>query len=623
MTDVYNKNFELLKGRYPDLAQQIIQCDDRYYHLFGDRNGTLPNLIYSGSDPDTVFYERGDPSQHAYRLLKKAKATEARFVVILGMGLGYAALELLEKNKQLIKVIIVEKDVACLKKAMEVIDLQGVLENPSVALVVGCPEPALYTEIHHAVDPFFIGLKEVAFFPWHASLNIAPYYYSQVVKTFSDVADIWIAERGNDPYDTLVAYEQFLMNMGAYLNNPGASHVHGFFRGRPAIVAATGPSLKTSLHLLKEAENSAVIVSADASFKILRAADIKPHFIATVERPPGPAMFYEGMDALEKTVLAVVSFAHPSTIAAYTGPKILLHRHYRFMDELGLQEDCTQMGLSTANMAYEVARHMGCDPIILVGNDLCFDASGNTHSAGFIHGERQELFEDMDRFEVPGNYEETVVTCHDWFKCIKTYEKRIAGWDGTLINATAGGARIKGSLVMPLKEVLKKHCSVPFYPRDMIIEHMASWENRRSTDTILTKFNSFIEHADWGIAISQKILPVLTATVLEIEACGKKIPQRLADQIQQTLPHIETVLDNLGKSPIVVNFTEYFHTDILPLLMEWQVIPTRFKDPAWAGAYRLKLAEDFFGAMGQLCASLKAVLEDGRCRLSQMATTVS
>ena len=43
--------------------------------------------------------------------------------------------------------------------------------------------------------------------------------------------------------------------------------------------------------------------------------------------------------------------------------------------------------MSTANMAYEVARHMGCSPIILVGNDLAFDSTGNTHAEGFILGE--------------------------------------------------------------------------------------------------------------------------------------------------------------------------------------------------------------------------------------------
>ena len=56
------------------------------------------------------------------------------------------------------------------------------------------------------------------------------------------------------------------------------------------------------------------------------------------------------------------------------------------MLNIGFKEDAITMGMSTANMAYEVARHMGCSPIILVGNDLAFDSTGNTHAPGFILG---------------------------------------------------------------------------------------------------------------------------------------------------------------------------------------------------------------------------------------------
>jgi len=49
--------------------------------------------------------------------------------------------------------------------------------------------------------------------------------------------------------------------------------------------------------------------------------------------------------------------------------------------------------------------------------------------------------------------------------------------------------------------------------------------------------------------------------------------------------------------------------------MEWQVAHGRFQDKKWADAYRIKLAQNFFGATGQLCVSLRDVLLDGQRRL--------
>jgi hypothetical protein len=74
----------------------------------------------------------------------------------------------------------------------------------------------------------------------------------------------------------------------------------------------------------------------------------------------------------------------------------------------------------------------------------------------------------------------------------------------------------------------------------------------------------------------------------------------------------------MTNTEMVSYFEEYLYSDIYPLLLEWQVINTRFNDPAWASAYRIKLAENFFGGLGQLCISLREVLLDGQKRLSAL-----
>ncbi len=614
---IYEKNLTALKDGYPGLYEKVCLCPNGNYQTIASGEKTIPNLLYSGLLPPMLFYNSGDPVGSARNSLKPFLARQGKFFVLLGMGLGYAALELITKNK-LVKLIIVEKDIACLKKALESVDVTKLIQNNCVRIVAGCSEADLYIMMRNAINPHFPCLKEIIFVPLPAAVTISGTYYSQVVSAVRDISQNYYGERGNDPYDTLVGYEQFLMNINEYLSNPGSSYVKDIFKGKPAVVVATGPSLKKNIHLLKEIENFAVIISADASLKILHENDILPHLVTTVERPPGFDKYYSELRNLDKTVFATASFVHPSTLKAYYGPKIFFHRIYDFMEQLGLLEDCFPMGPTTANMAFEVARHMGCNPIILMGNDLCFDKAGQTHAEGFIYGEKFSHYDDMDRFEVPGNYDETVITCHDWFDCIKAYEKSIDCWSGTLINATAGGARIRGSKIIPLQDVIRLYCLSPFYPRNILLNHISQWKSTRNADSFTSVLDSFVETADQFIQISKKTHITLNEILNDINKSGRQLPSALQRQIRESMPHINAMLDALMVSPLAKSFGEYIYTDLFPLLAEWQVIDDRFSSRIWADAYRIKLADTFFASLGQLCISLKKVLSDGKKRLASL-----
>ena len=614
ISTVYEKNLKALNDKYPDLYEKVCQCHHGQYQTVTSCRKGFPNLVYHGVVPPIVFYDAEDPICSVQNSLKPFLSSQSRFYVLLGMGLGYLALELIGK-KQLAKMIIVEKDLACLKKAMESIDIAELIQNPTVRIVAGCSEIDLFITLKNAIDPHFTGGKDITFIPLPGAIAMSGSYYAKVTTSVRDVIQIFLDGRGNDPFDTLAGYEQFFININEYFHNPGGSYVKDFFKGTPAIVVATGPSLKKNIHLLKEVENSAVIISADASLRILHKNNIFPHLVTTTERIPGMDKHYIGLKNLENTIFATASFVHPSTLKAYYGPKIFFHRIYDFMNQFGLLQDCIPMGPTTANMAFCVAQHMGCNPIILVGNDLCFDRSGQTHADGFLYGEHFSYYDPAERFNVPGNYEESVTTCQDWFDCLKAYEKGIYGWSGTLINATAGGAKISGSKIMSLKDVIQSYCLSPFYPREKLLNHLSEWRNSFNIDSFTNTLDDYIETADRFIQISKKMHVILSEMVRNIEISGKRLTPPLAKQIRESIPHINATLDALGDSPLAKNFGEYIYTDMIPLLMEWQAINNRFSKPIWADAYRVKLADDFFASLGQLCISLKEVLADGKKRL--------
>ena len=613
--DIYAKNLDCLQKAYPELAEKIESLPEAgAYEVLPATRKNEPNLLYKDSGAPVVFYNENDPCGNIDHWAARVLGGNTRLAVLLGFGLGYTAEGLLRNSPHLFKAIVVEKDAACLKAAMSCRDLTPILGNTRFKLVVGYEKQDFYVLLHNALRPHFPGLKELKFLPWPASIRIAPDYYRFAVRTFCDIADNYGGERGNDPYDTLVSYEHFFQNIEHLMRSPGAAHVKNLFKGRPAVVVATGPSLKKNIHQLKSIENSALILSVDASLRILHQHNIFPHLVTTIERPPGFDAYYKGLKNLDKTVFAVVSFAHPSTIAAYTGPLLFFHRAYNFMEQLGFKPDTIHMGMSTANMAYEVARHMGCNPIILVGNDLAFDSTGRTHAQGFILGEKQPLYEDFDRFDVPGNVQPLVKTCDGWHSCLKQYEHRIEGWSGKLINATEGGAKIRGAEVMALQEAIVQHCTEAFYPREALQTHMPHWQNPRRPEDLLRILDNYLQTIDRFTQIALSVRKLLDTTVQEIES-AKSLTPALRKRIREAIPQVETILSNIPHSELMLYAEEYIYSDIFPLLMEWQVIRDRFADPDWADAYRLKLAENYFGGLGQLCISLKEALLDGQRRL--------
>ncbi|MDD3269535.1 MAG: DUF115 domain-containing protein [Syntrophomonadaceae bacterium] len=480
--EIYEMNIQTLREYYPQLAQRIHnndQAEDRFIAINTKLSG-----VYSFRDKISrhEYYTVDNPVGDIKNQIEALKLKNTRLALFLGMGLGYELLYYLHqmvKEQNTVYLIVIEKEMELFKHALSLVNLVNVISNKRILLVIGEREEKLYSIFLKCLldNELLVLMKAVNPVYLDSALIINKAYYTAALETFGEAASQCLAYYGNDPYDTLIGIENMLANLKAIIGNPGINLLAGKFEKKPAIVVASGPSLNKHIELLKGLEDKALIICADSTLKILVDHGIRPQLVASLERLPSTVEVISGLN--EEEVKDVYYAACPVVPAAafevYPGPKVIVFRQYRHFDWLEMERGSLNISFSAGNMAYKIAETMGCDPIILVGQDLAFGIEGDTHARGSIMGERQEVYYKRKVIQVKGNAGKPVQTEWAWFNCIKGYESDVATNPGTVVNCSETGAFIEGTKLMSLSDAIDKYISEPFAPLGMIKQAFAQF----------------------------------------------------------------------------------------------------------------------------------------------------
>jgi hypothetical protein len=145
----------------------------------------------------------------------------------------------------------------------------------------------------------------------------------------------------------------------------------------------------------------------------------------------------------------------------------------------------TVTGGSVATDALFLLIMFGFKRIILTGLDLAF-TNGAGHTKSFAIQKSQEVIERTSVFEVEGYDGGRIATDFGMKHYLDWFENMAKEYDGKveLIDATEGGARINGTVMMPLCEAINKYCcdNVDF---DSLI---SGCENTVSDEEVLSCF---------------------------------------------------------------------------------------------------------------------------------------
>ncbi|TLD84582.1 DUF115 domain-containing protein [Helicobacter sp. MIT 11-5569] len=462
----FDRNIEALAKVNPLLVAQlkILEVNKKYE-------------VYIGKDPLNINIYDKENKVSLYQKSPLEETTEKieefepfklyPFFYFFGFGNGIFYRILLNQNKSIKKLFVFEPELELIYIALNFADFSEEIASKKL-LIFWTP-----TTDFGGLDEFLVAEGQWIYSRIY-SLHLLNNYYGRYSEECLKINGILtrslehhIISVGNDSKDALIGLEHHLQNLPEMITTPSFLNlINNAKTTDTAVIVSTGPSLYKQLPLLKKHADKITIFSVDASFPILVKHGIKPDVVVTLERVEPTADFYikTPQDAQKGIIFAITSIVHKATTNAITqGTKSFSMRPFGYTRFFDLKEyGYAGIGMSAANMAYELIVHSRFKTCIFIGQDLAFSADGKTHSKDAIFGEKEAQYKPKDnvleKILVPAYGGEGVVeTTKIWRMFLNFFEKDITETPYPLevINSTEGGARIAGTKEIPFQEILE------------------------------------------------------------------------------------------------------------------------------------------------------------------------
>jgi hypothetical protein len=392
----WESNREILLKQYPGFLEEITD-DQRADDLLAPQDIKIettpcgePSLCVKG----IYVHSPRDPVREARRLAETV-SKETGPVVILGFGLGYAAQAAAELGRP---VIIVEKYRNLLVKAMEIRDFSDLLSKNRVIFVPGGSGEGITNALAAAED----------FIPFDKTTDEKTKPSVIRNKTLIDTDEQWysaIEDRirtwtMKDEVNTATLkrfgkrwVSNLSRNMSAIREYPGISRLEGLAvtdsGDLPVFLAAAGPGLDRTAHLLRDIHRRCIVVAVDTSLRFFVRNGVQPDFALVVD-PQFWNSRHLDRCTCEHTRLIAESAVYPPVLRLPFKNVYLCGSLFPLGSFIEKQVDPKgQLGAggSVATTAWDFARSLGGREIWIAGLDLAFPDL-KTHFRGALFEDR-------------------------------------------------------------------------------------------------------------------------------------------------------------------------------------------------------------------------------------------
>jgi len=464
---IYEKNYDSLGRHHAELISLLSHpISTTHLRLSPSQRGPSRLHVQIQSGEEIELHDSHDPigvmEDTALQLALNAEGV----TVLLGLELGYLPIALAQCLPDQAALLIVEPDPGIFLTALQETDLTELLESPKVKILVGSPD-RFGDSCALLMAKTGTGVRMVGS---EAAGRIIPTQFRATIqKDISRCHTTALASQNALGKRGAQFMSSVLENIPHILMSPGIQQLRDLVPTLPAVLVAAGPSLEKNVHHLHSAKGRAVIICADTALRFLLVRGIVPDFVVSADPQDETYQKYEGVDIPSQVSLVFHPATNPQIVKHFPGKKFVFDCSIpayqwlqRFWSSKGTLEQET---MCQVHVGFNLAEWLGCQKIILVGQDLSYSNEGmHAKGSSYLSPSDFDLVKSRSRW-VKDIFGQSVRTEPTFLNYKAIFEKKIARFSGYIVNATEGGLFIEGAEMGRLVDVLAEWC--PTDPMDI------------------------------------------------------------------------------------------------------------------------------------------------------------
>ena len=450
----WENNLKLLSEYEPELARIVsIHTPDSVWHTELTLKEGVYTLYEQTPSGKKYIHDLKDPLKQDSDSVESffKEHLQATDLLVLGPGLGYSLLALMERDVEV--GFVVEKSMTVFYHAMKTVDLSPVLKRKIPFFVSS--DLSLLKDFLYPVSRKLFGSKPVMF-PFPPSTAKDPWYMEAgkiIAEEVMEVSEILFFMN----YYTTQLEENTADNFGRYLKAPGVSALKGAFKNQPALLVAGGPSLNSeAIEKIRKFCDSFLVICVDTSYKLLLKNGIVPHLVVTND---------PGKENYERHLKGVRGGSY------YVGVPTIIPDSFEGFENRIFMSDSASNGfqqwsaslyggekgiiLSSTNsgcFGLNTAAYLGCDPVVMIGVDLLGDAPEKNSSGG-----QKSSFPEKNSFmvrDVLGRERRTSRLWHLYYRDFENIIRQNSHMH--FIQASSEGIELKNAESIPFSRLEEK-----------------------------------------------------------------------------------------------------------------------------------------------------------------------
>lgn len=389
-------------------------------------------------------------SMEIEKFLKNIDGDENSVFIIFGVAMGEHIKKLRETYKDN-TIIVIEPNI----KLVEYLNFheEKFLKQNKIILLPF--DKCIRENLTNNISVF--RLAHVRYFKFSNYDQIYEEEYCILTKVLGEVLINMTVNLNTNKYYSVQWFNNCLQNLKYITNGIPYKVYKNKFKNIPAVIVSAGPSLDRNIKDLKYINKNMLLFTGARTLKALLDNGTSPDLLALVDPEDMNYDFLKGyIEEFVKPML-IYEGANSKAIKEHKGEKIFFSQN-KIIDKMFEEEiGSLIIGGSVSHTLIYFAALMGCNPIILVGQDLAYTGEkvysdvANSEITCTYKNDKDFYVEDINGGMVRVSRE------FNLFR-ISIEEDIIPLFPNTkFIDATEGGAKIRGTEIMTLKEAINKY----------------------------------------------------------------------------------------------------------------------------------------------------------------------